>query len=269
MIDIGMGEWISDYDGYLLMKFTGKYEYQQEFLDGKLFFNTADWFANCEDVGRGDSNEGNTFIINHSNPGLVSANLEMINGQAMIVVRDYTNNPEEYKKGTAWSYSAASNRFRKIISFYTTYVNLDKKTISPFPDNMSDEFGEYGILILDRSEFFYRVSEAFKNMKNCKEAKMGFVEYSEIGTGLNDWHPFRKDIDKFGYQNEFRITYVDDTQNSFKLDLGKSLRDIAVPIMAEDVNEIHFEGDNLMYPTYREKWYRKWIRLFKKIFKIN
>lgn len=82
-----MGEWISDYDGYLLMKFTGKYEYQQEFLDGKLFFNTADWFANCEDVGRGDSNEGNTFIINHSNPGLVSANLEMINGQAMIVYR--------------------------------------------------------------------------------------------------------------------------------------------------------------------------------------
>ena len=61
MIDIGMGAWVSDYDGYMLMKFTSKYEFQQDFLNGKLFFNTADWFANCEDEGRGDSDEGNSF----------------------------------------------------------------------------------------------------------------------------------------------------------------------------------------------------------------
>ena len=39
MIDIGMGDWIKDYNGYLLMKITSKYRYQQRFLDGKLFFN--------------------------------------------------------------------------------------------------------------------------------------------------------------------------------------------------------------------------------------
>lgn len=43
MIDIGMGDWIKDYNGYLLMKFTSKYRYQQRFLDGKLFFNTSDF----------------------------------------------------------------------------------------------------------------------------------------------------------------------------------------------------------------------------------
>lgn len=37
------------------------------------------------------------------------------------------------------------------------------------------------------------------------------------------------------------------------LDLGCSLRDIAVPIMAGDVNQIHFKGDKLLYPVYREK----------------
>lgn len=266
MIDIGMGAWVSDYDGYMLMKFTSKYEFQQDFLNGKLFFNTADWFANCEDEGRGDSDEGNTFLINYNNPGLVSAKMEMIDGQAMIVVRDYSNNPENFEEGTVWSYSSADNRFRKIISFYTVYLNLQKRIVGEFPDNMAKEFGEYGVLILDRKEFFSRVADAFKKMTNCKDAKMGFVEYHKTNEGLNDWHPFRKDVDRFAYQNEFRITYVDDTKECFKLDLGKSLRDIAVPIMANDVGEIYFEGDNLLYPTYKEKWYSKLLRRIKAIF---
>ena len=45
MIDIGMGDWIKDYNGYLLMKFTSKYRYQQRFLDGKLFFYTSDFLG--------------------------------------------------------------------------------------------------------------------------------------------------------------------------------------------------------------------------------
>ena len=30
---------MKNYNGYLLMKITSKYRYQQRFLDGKLFFN--------------------------------------------------------------------------------------------------------------------------------------------------------------------------------------------------------------------------------------
>lgn len=45
-MDIGISEQFKGrYDGYMLLKFTSCQEFQQDFLDGKLFFNTADFFA--------------------------------------------------------------------------------------------------------------------------------------------------------------------------------------------------------------------------------
>ena len=79
--DINKGNWIKDYDEYMLIKFTRKYEYQQDFLDGRLYFNTVDFFRKCDAKGQGDSNEGNNFIINNQDPKMISANLEKVNGQ--------------------------------------------------------------------------------------------------------------------------------------------------------------------------------------------
>lgn len=264
MIDIDIGTGIGDYDGYMLMKFTSSYEFQQCFLDGKLFFNTADFFARCDEKGRGDNNEGKTFVINHKNPGLISVNLEVVNGHYMIVERDYSKNPSDYIPGTIWDYSSSINRNRKIISLYMVYLNLNKKIVSDFPDNMSEEFGEYGILILNRQKFFERVSEAVKKVEKCLEAKMGFVEYHKMEQGFNEWHPFKKDVDKFGYQNEFRITFVNDKSEAYMLDLGCTLRDIAVPIMAKDVSKIHFDGENVLYPRYKKKLCLKLKTVHKK-----
>lgn len=98
--------WIKDYNGYLLMKFTSKYRYQQQFLDGKLFFNTSDFFARCDDAGRSDHHEGNAIVVNESEKSTSSLRYEIINGQVCLIEEDYTN-------------------------------------------NMSKEFGEYGIIILD------------------------------------------------------------------------------------------------------------------------
>lgn len=99
----------------------------------------------------------------------------------IIVERDYTDNPNEFKPNTIWSYSSAINRNRKILSFYAAYINFRKRMVSDFCDNMAEEFGEYGILILDRLAFFERVSEALKKISNCREAKMGFMEYQKMG----------------------------------------------------------------------------------------
>lgn len=159
-MDVSMHYDKKDYDGYMLMKFWEKEEYQQEFLDGKLFFNTADYFAKCDQNGRGDHNEGNTFVIDYENPNYVAANLEKVGDTYAIVVRDYSNNPTEFKRGTIWDYSAAINRNRKIISFYTMFVNIEQQLIAPFDPKMKEEFGEFGILILNRQEFFERVYNA-------------------------------------------------------------------------------------------------------------
>lgn len=85
MIDIGMGDWIKDYNGYLLMKFTSKYRYQQRFLDGKLFFNTSDFFARCDDAGRSDHHEGNAIVVNESEKSTSSLRYEIINGQVWSI----------------------------------------------------------------------------------------------------------------------------------------------------------------------------------------
>ena len=78
---------------------------------------------------------------------------------------------------------------------------------------------------------------------------MGFLEYipQTKQQGLIDWNPFLKK-EKFSYQNEFRATFVSDDDKPTKIELGRSLRDIAVPIMMKDVKEIHFENGKLLYP---------------------
>ena len=38
-------------------------------------------------------------------------------------------------------------------------------------------------------------------------------------------------------------------ENAVKLDLGCSIKDIAVPIMVDDIDEIHFNDGKLLYPT--------------------
>lgn len=41
-----------------LLKFTSKYEYAKDLLDGKLFVNQAAYFHNIEAAGQGDIREG-------------------------------------------------------------------------------------------------------------------------------------------------------------------------------------------------------------------
>lgn len=251
MIDVSLPNKLNEYDAYMLMKFTTSYEYQEDFLDGKLFFNTSDFFASCDDMGRGDVDEGNTFIIDCDNPSLISANLEKVGNTYALVIRDYKDNPAAYKQGTVWNYSAAINRRRKIFSLYTIFLNLKNQTMDSFSSKMREEFGEYGILVLNRQEFFERVIKAISNNSEYKEYELGFVDYlpREKQQGFLDWHPFIKK-QKFNYQNEFRITFISNDENPIKLDLGCSLRDIAVPIMSKDLDEICFKNGNIMYPIY-------------------
>lgn len=236
----------------MLMKFWEKKDYQQDFLNGKLFFNTADFFAKCDQDGRGDHNEGNTFVIDYENSNYVAANLEKVGDTYAIVVRDYSNNPTEFKRGTIWDYSAAINRNRKIISFYTMFVNIEQQVITPFDHKMKEDFGDFGILILNRQEFFERVYNALKENDEYANADIDFIEYQpkEKQQGITDWHPFIKK-DDFDYQNELRITFTSNTDQPVKLDLGCSLKDIVVPIYSKDLDQIYFDDGKLLYPVYR------------------
>ena len=195
-MDVRLPPSINTFDGYMLMKFTKSEKYRQEFLDGILYFNPSDYFARCDDKGRGDSDEGMSFIINPERPESIAANLEKVEDTYMIVVRDYSNNPTEYVKGTIWNYSSAQNRKRKLLSLYTVYIDTINKRVSSFSDKMRSEFGKYGILILNRQEFFRRVIKALDMNGHFYNKCMGFVEYlpDEELKGIVDWHPFVWDL---------------------------------------------------------------------------
>lgn len=247
-MDFALPEYASSYNDYMLMKFTAKPKYQQDFLDGKLFFNELDWFAQCENPGQGDYNEGSSLVENIRNPNYQSLNLEIINDEAVLVQRDYSKNPEAYKRSTVYNYSQAENRKMKIICFYASFFNSKSCTIQDFPQNMNTGFGNYCVLILDRFKFFDRLLKAFKSKPEYNFGNMGFVNYVDLQPGINEWDPFKKDAALFGYQNEFRVAFKSDRPGAITLELG-SIRDIAVPLLAEDISEIHFQNGKLLYPV--------------------
>lgn len=162
------------------MKFTSKFQRQQDILNGKLYFNEIDWFAKCENPGQGDLTEGKSLVENYSNPNYQSLNIELFDGKAFLVQRDYSQNPEEYKPSTVHYYSAVENRKVKIICFYTSFVDVEESLIQEFPSNMKDEFGNYGVMILNRAEFFDRISRAFVAKPEYYSGYMGFVDYVDM-----------------------------------------------------------------------------------------
>ena len=126
----------------------------------------------------------------------------------MILLLYYSDNPAEYKRGTIWDYSSAINRDRKVLSLYTAYVDLAGKKVAPFSENMKEEFGEFGILILNRQEFFQRVHNALvannflkESYHNTKDAVSEFAkkyncdlalaeEYLKVVRGIRNQQPF-------------------------------------------------------------------------------
>ena len=72
-----------------------------------------------------------------------------------------------------------------------------------------------------------------------------------MAAGYNEWHTFKKEKKLFDYQNEFRITFKNENEKPYILDLECTLRDIAVPIIAEDVGQIYVEKQSIVYPIRR------------------
>jgi hypothetical protein len=72
----------------------------------------------------------------------------------------------------------------------------------------------------------------------------GFVDYFPHDT-IVDITPFKKQLDLFGYQNEFRLCAETDNYNKFLMfDLHRTLRDIVIPIKTDVFLESVTLGDN-------------------------
>lgn len=234
----------------LFLKFFSKKEYAEEFLNGTLFFNTSDYFARCDNKGQGDYSEGCDWLLDPNNHNYQSANLRIIDGEAYIVVEDFSSSPELFEKSTVISYSSKKNRYLKLISHCATYYDIENNSLY-LPRQMREEFGDYCILICDIKEYLNRVNYALVEKQNSKEINEccgGFVEYVKDMSGFIEWHPYKKDGDKYSYQNEYRLTFYNSNELPYKLLLDKNLRDIALPIDISKVDEVTYKDGLLFLP---------------------
>jgi hypothetical protein len=247
IVDVYLPPWINDRDGYILLKYFEKKEYLDQFIDGKIFFNKSDYFVTCDSKGRGDSSEGNDLIMSTMNPDNISFNMEIINGTPILVARDYSKNPENYKPSTVFSLSRAKNRSRKLTCFYSAFCNLESGLLDIPGDEHAKDFGPYVAIIIDRQKFFERIVNAIKVTKGVTEAQLGFVSYvpAEKTHGLFEWSPFKK-YDDYAYQNEFRITFVDNTTEARYLEINR-LDGIAVPATAEQIKHMKVVDQKIYY----------------------
>lgn len=240
------------YDSYVLLKYTDSYEHQQGFLDGKLYFNTSDYFMLCNEKGRGDSTEGAAWTINPSKTGYLSANLRSFQDIAYIEVLDYSTQPEKYQPRYIFSYSPAINRYRKLISICTIYTSIGSNRVQDIDPRMKTEFGWYGVLILNATAFYERLEIGIRNHLGVERAQFGFVKYVDDKiSGLTEYTPFLRPS-VHSYQNEFRATFIDmfaPPDQPVTITTG-SLRDIAVPLYEDGVEELYMEDGRLLYPTY-------------------
>lgn len=255
MIDVPLPKYANEYDGYMLVKFTSELKYQQDFLDGKFYFNTSDFFAQSDKEGIGDHTEGQTLLVRPSPNHLVTGELEWIDGKVHIVYKDYTNEPEKYPGLMVADYSTSENRNRKVLSLYSSFVNLKENRIAPFSDEMKKRFGRYTVLIHNRQEFFKRVFTAIFSEPENIDARLGFVVYKakEEMQGFIDWKPFLKPYDH-NYENEFRLTFRNDNNQPKIVDIGGNIRDIAVPVEAEKLySDIYIKDGKLFYPIEEKR----------------
>ena len=94
------------------------------------------------------------------------------------------------------------------------------------------------------------IYDQIKKLKNVSSAQLGYVEYlnEDANNGFTEYNPFKKGHD-YAYQNEIRVTFVDDTQTPVSLDVG-DLHDIAVPLYKDSFKDIYMKDGKLFYPIY-------------------
>ena len=252
MFEIPLPPNSSNYDGMYLVRFVSELAHQQMFMDGKIFFNTSDYFMNSEVEDQGDSLQGIHRIVRPTEAQLVSANIEIYDGKGWMVARDYTAEPQNFPGPQIISYSPAENRRRKLVCFYSMLVDSKRETIAPFDERMRDVFGKYAILITDVNEFVNRVITPLTRDPNMSGVIFGYVNYRnpETLSGYAEWTPFSK-IAKDSYQKEFRISFINKDEGVYTLNLLRGLEDIAHPMNADELySELYIKDGRLYFPPF-------------------
>lgn len=196
------------YSSAILFKICPTWERLLDFVNGKLYMNTSNFFSKLESISE---------LTNGQYDYLESVDLLLNETEEYELFMDYSQNIPHVvqgKRGTVKcdgpsivSAQFASKRVYNIYCMYSMWMGQNNKMITSFDDRVEKAFGKYFVIILNKSEFIRRVEEAVKKLpyKLKSDLDYGFVNY--FNTRLYpriELGPFKKDI-KYEYQNEFRI----------------------------------------------------------------
>lgn len=238
-----------NYNGFAILKFFSKKDFMKDFLMVNCFLILGIFFMLCEKEGVGDYEEHQSILVRPTPECLVSMNIEIINDEPLIVPRDYTDNPKDYKPTTILQYSSAENRYKKAICFYSLFLDSINNKIKPIDKKMEKEFGKYAVLIHDKSAFYTILYKALKEDVNIVDFKLGFVDYKkdEEKKGFVVWDPFKKDQAKYGHQNELRVSIQTKDKTPFVLDLKQSLNGIVFQVEIDSLLSDAYMKEGLLY----------------------
>lgn len=215
----------------ILYKFFEKEEYQQQFLNGMLYCNTAQWFISCEEqpCGVKDVLENSNFIA------LAGKN----NSYQQRIVQDKNGFMYQFKKtkngecDDGW-YPASFigyNREKYNIFCMSAIIIDEKGKVLHFDKSNIDNFGEYGVLVTNSHEFISLTEKSLDLNNEISSVSSSLVKYYSLEEieGLHDWNLFMK-LDKFKSQQEYRFVFKNINNNVLQYKLKKDLSEYAVII---------------------------------------
>lgn len=191
----------------ILFKFIQKKKHTKDFLNGKLYCNTFDYFSKLksDDGMRNDKFEGHNLLLNSK-----TSDIEVILGEEKFLL-----NQENGFISLRTRLNKDKNDKMFCLYAFTIRQELSRKKFAVNSKMLA--MGNYVAYIKDSNEFIKRVTNALDKRK--VNYALNEVEYIDTNTYSGKWDKFKKPI-KYKHQKEYRIVYRSDSKEPEYLNVG-------------------------------------------------
>lgn len=205
----------------------GTEEHMKELQEGKLFFNTLQYFAGCDaSIGRGDEFEnvykqtiGPSAVMDFTSE-LHHVDIKMIRLANGDYISRYVNT--EFYANLFCLYTVVSEK-----DLEDQQCSLSKEMIG---------FGSHMLMIINPHEFLKRVRESIEpHVKNLHISPVTYINIKTLN-GRKDY--FKKPL-RYSYQKEYRIAYQNEKEQVSFYNIC-SIEDISVLMPADKCKSIRF-----------------------------
>ena len=218
---------------FRLIKFTN---YGDDFVKGKLYLNSLEYYRGIESVINKTAVERNTAINDYREGAVASVNVNDLHKFNLNWGKEITDN----LVGNVYLLSETL-KYIKLLCFYAFMYDKETHTVFAPSEKLYTFETNEAIIITDTNEFFERVKSALNKRKTTIiAANHKFVDYYDDDETTKILGAFNKTAD-FWWQQEYRFMFVEEpfSLEPTILEIG-DISDITIRIATKD-----FLGDVL------------------------